>query len=365
MQPKIDFKNVLAQIYATEGNGFVSNETALLAEYDAEQTTENADFAVKMLSIVGVFLATIAFVGFLMVAGLYRSEFGLTLTGIVFITAALVIHKTFDTLLIDTFCISFFTIGIMVLGVGLDGFSVSQNSICLFFMTIGIATILIAQHYLLTFLSVLLIAMSAHWLIFEGGDSSYNVIPFFNAGVTLLLTYLMLHEAQIMARSQKFAKIFAPTRTALILVLLISLLWTQNIQYDLYGEPIINPFIVFSTLPCAIGICYLISKILVILERNTVLSQIIVYSIALILLALTALSPLISGALLVLLLCFYTNYKTGGAIAIVVLIYALSQYYYDLNLTLLQKSGILLASGLLFLLFYFLTQRTFANDEKL
>ncbi|WP_417936263.1 DUF4401 domain-containing protein [Flagellimonas ochracea] len=66
----------------------------------------------------------------------------------------------------------------------------------------------------------------------------------------------------------------------------------------------------------------------------------------------TLFAPGISGSLLIVLLCFKVNYKTGFIIGIISLIYSIGQYYYDLSFTLLTKSIILFLSGVLLLVFY-------------
>jgi len=62
---------------------------------------------------------------------------------------------------------------------------------------------------------------------------------------------------------------------------------------------------------------------------------------------------------------FLVNYKTGLAIGIISIIYFISQYYYDLSLTLLTKSIILFVSGMMFLLFYFFTAKNLSTNEKI
>jgi len=79
----------------------------------------------------------------------------------------------------------------------------------------------------------------------------------------------------------------------------------------------------------------------------------------------TIFSPSISGAMIIVLLSFLVNYKTGLAIGIISLIYFISQYYYDLNFTLLTKSIILFSSGIVFLLFYLFTTKKLNSNEKI
>ena len=81
--------------------------------------------------------------------------------------------------------------------------------------------------------------------------------------------------------------------------------------------------------------------------------NVLVMALATIIFLPTIFSPFISGAILILILNYHIGHRTGIAIGVIALIYSVSQYYYDLNLTLLQKSGVLVLSGVLFLLAYF------------
>jgi uncharacterized membrane protein len=78
----------------------------------------------------------------------------------------------------------------------------------------------------------------------------------------------------------------------------------------------------------------------------------------------TLFAPAISGALLIVMLSFRVNYKTGLSIGIIALVCFVILYYFDLNFTLLTKSIILFSSGLVFLFFYvFLTKKLKSNEN--
>jgi len=72
---------------------------------------------------------------------------------------------------------------------------------------------------------------------------------------------------------------------------------------------------------------------------------------------LTIVFPAISASMLIILLCFWVNYRSGYIIGIMALCYFICQFYYDLSFTLLVKSELLFASGILFGLVYFSVQK--------
>ena len=90
-----------------------------------------------------------------------------------------------------------------------------------------------------------------------------------------------------------------------------------------------------------------------------------IYILSALILVSTIFSPSISGGIVIVLLSFLVNYKTGLAIGIISIIYFVSQYYYDLNFTLLTKSIILFVSGIMFLLFYLFTAKNLNTNEKI
>jgi len=116
---------------------------------------------------------------------------------------------------------------------------------------------------------------------------------------------------------------------------------------------------------CIILIMLLIQKVLnstnILAEKN---NWKIFVAVAL-LLAPTIMNPAIAGSLLIVLLSFSINYKTGLGLGIVAFIFFVSQYYYDLQFSLLTKSTILFASGILFLMIYlFVSQKTKTNEAN-
>lgn len=70
-------------------------------------------------------------------------------------------------------------------------------------------------------------------------------------------------------------------------------------------------------------------------------------------LAATVFNPAIGGSALVALLGFGYGYRTSWWLGMAALLYYVSQYYYDLSWTLLQKSIMMAATGIALLLFYY------------
>lgn len=351
-------KAILDSIRISEGAKFECDEKAILEAYNT-QGENKSNFAIKILSIFGGFLATLTFLGFLVLSGLYDSEFGLLIFGIGFIISAIGLNKVYNKLIIDTFSISMYVIGFALLAFGLSGMNVNENSIAILISFIALCSLIITQNFMLSFISVLAISGSFLFLIIS--NNTYHLIHLYITINTLILTYLFLNEAKIISSSKKLSQLYNPIRIGLVISLLFGLIsvgkrdLTPIAQNDIWLSSIVMIFVIF----------YLVYTILKINKINTVKNKVLTYALSTLILLSTVLSPAILGVIVIILLSFLVNYKTGLVIGIISIIYFISQYYYDLNFTLLTKSIILFVSGIMFLLFYLFTIKNISSNEKI
>ena len=189
----------------------------------------------------------------------------------------------------------------------------------------------------------------------------YNLIHLYIAFITLMLTYCMLNESKIITSSKKLSKLYNPIRIGLTISLLFGLviIGKRNLI------PISQNYIWLSSIVLFFVVIYLVSMISNILDIKSVKNKILIYSLSILILIPTVFSPSISGAILIILLSFLVNYKTGLIIGIISFIYFISQYYYDLNFTLLTKSIILFSSGIVFIIFHLFTNKKLDINEKI
>ncbi len=349
---------LLDRIRLSEGAKFECNEKAILNEYHIQEENKSS-LAIKILSVFGGFLATFAFLGFLLVAGLYDSELGLSIFGIGFIIFAIWLNKEYDKLIIDTFSISTYVIGLALLAFGLIQLNIDKNIVVIFISIIAISSLIITQNYILSFISVLTISGSFLTLIIS--NDLYNLIHLYIAINILILSYLFLNESKIISSNIKLSKLYNPVRIGLVFSLLFGLV-TIGKRHLI---PISQNYIWLSSIVMSLVIIYLVYIISKLNEIESLKSKILIYFLSSIILVSTIYSPAISGTIIIVLLSFLVNYKTGLVIGIISFIYFISQYYYDLNFTLLTKSIILFSSGIVFLLFYFFTTKKLNLNEKI
>lgn len=351
IQEKIDV------IHQMEGEGFVINESALFHEFQ-RVNEDKPGLAMKILSIGGGLLATLSFIGFLLTAGLTDSKIGLMIFGVLFISGAIWINWKSDRQILDTSVISVYIIGFCLLAFGISHFKVDENVLPVLFVIISAASIIITQRYVLSFVSVLIISGSILSLIVI--NDAYDLIHLYNMLVTLFFTYCVLNEAKIISTSARLSRLYNPLRLGLLFSLLVGLAFVGKrgmVKIDV-------DFIWLSsaiTIPAVIYLVFLVLKILGIIDLKR---SLFVYMLSILLLIPTAFSPAISGSLLIILLCFFVNYKTGFVSGIIAFIYFMGQYYYDLNFSLLTKSILLFVTGVLFIIFFLFTYKKLTVNEK-
>ena len=93
-------------------------------------------------------------------------------------------------------------------------------------------------------------------------------------------------------------------------------------------------------------------------------NQIGIYVLCIIICLPTVFAPYLSGSLLLILICFHYGYRAECAAALLLFIYAVSKYYYDLNLSLLTKSITLFFIGIACIAaWYFFTQKRTRHEK--
>lgn len=358
MNSQVDIRTFIDQVQHSLGTTLEYDEALLEKELTSRDKVA-APLYIKILSILGGFLGTLAFLGFLVLAGLYDSEFGLVLFGLTFIIAALWINKVVHSLLLDTASISVYVVGYAMVAFGLDQMGVDENLICILLIFSAILVLYITENFILVFFSVLIISGGFIFLIVNG--DGYNVIHFYNVVLAFSLTAFYLYEAKIVSIKSNISRKYSAIRMGLIFSFIIGLIFlgVRGIT------PLAYNYVWISSIFNIICVTFVILRTLTIFDVQQTRHKVIVLGIVVMLLLPTIFSPAISGAILLILLNYKVSYKTGVVIGVIAFIYFVSQFYYDLNLTLLVKSIILFVTGAMFLLFYFLLLKYFKSNEKI
>lgn len=352
-----DIPQLLSALQPVDGPAVDFNEPAITADYQKHYDNRSG-IAIKILIVFGGFLASVAFVAFLFLLEIFKSDMAMLVLGIGFTVAALFINKVYDKLIVDTLSVSMFLIGLSLSGIGLSALHVEGNGLILFYALAALATLIFNRSYVFSFLAVLLFNGSV--LAFIANNGVYDLVHVYIIATSVALAWWMLSEAEIIAARETVAGIFSPVRSGLIFSLLVAL-----IAVGKRGLVEVETSLIWLSSVGSIGIIlYLVKHVLVLLNKQHIKHKWLLYGACLVCLVPTAFSPAVAGSVLILLLSFMVNYRTGVGIALVALTYFIAQYYYDLNLTLLQKSGLLVLSGTMLLILYFVTAKMM-GDEKI
>ena len=357
MKSEENIQEILDYIQTTEEKTLNFDKEAIVAAY--QKNNEPQSLAIKILSVFGGILASLAFLGFIILAGIDNSGAGLFILGTIFIAGAIYTSKIHDKkIILDTIIVSCFVIGFWLLGFAFIAMNIDVNTICVLFIVIAFLSIIIAQNYILSFISTLIISGSILSLILL--NDSYTFLHLYIAAFVAIITYFFLSEAKIIATNNILSKLYNPIRTGLTFSFLAGLAFVGKKGL----LPISADYIWLSSIVTISAVIYLLSNLFKILNINKIQHIIGIYIFAVLALLPTAFSPAISGAILLILLSFYVNYKTGLVLGVIAFIYFISQYYYDLNLTLLTKSILLFSSGVIFIIIYLFTHKKLTTNEK-
>jgi len=349
-----NMERALEEIAAREGEDFRADRETILGRYG--RRAGERDMAIKVLSVFGGILATLSFAGFLGVMDLFQSHLALILVGAVVLALALGVQRVFKALVLDTLGVSLYILGMVMVMVGLEGFNVPANTLAQVLFLLALCSLFVTKNYILAFLSVLVLAGVFLYLILANGLPYlvHGYILFYTSALALCL----LGEAKFLAAPSHIAERYGPLRIGLCFSLLFGLVLVG--ANALVPEGLQYPWL--SSLAPLATILYLVPSLPKGWpgKKNRALA----YGLCTLALLPILFAPAMAGSLLLVLLSFKVNYRTGLVLGIIALAYFTIQYYYDLNLSLLIKSMVLFTSGMVFLLCYLLFTKTKKADEK-
>lgn len=350
-------QKLLDEIQSGEGSSFVYDKDAILGAYQ-NPDGEQPSLAIKLLSVFGGLSASLALFGFMGLAGIFDFENAGLAIGAISIILAWVLNKRVDKLIFDTFSVSLFVIGTVSLSLGLFVLDFDENLVVLIIILIALMSQYIMQNYVLSFVSTVTIGACLMTLIIS--NDLYNFIHLYVAFYAVVMGYWFLNEAKIISSGAKLSLLYSPLRIGIIISFLFGLIALgvkDLIRLD-------QNYVWISSIFISAGVLFVVHNIMEVVEIRESKNKSAIYGLTVLFLLPTIFCPSISGAILIILLSFLVNYRTGFVIGIVALVYFVSQYYYDLNFTLLTKSIILILSGLVLLAFYLFIQKMLQKNEK-
>lgn len=314
------------------------------------------NLTIHVVSIIGGILTAIFLLGFLALSSIIDSQETSLIAGCVLMIATLTISRLIIKPFLDAMNITLYIAGCVLLA-----FGISDNVNILFSVLIGVSilTFLLSKGFILPFLSVILFNISLFGEIAHWSSSWY---PLQIAVVPIVAAFLLtnLYERRLLNRLKEgnFSSKYRPFHAGLFISSIFALSGTSS-TYLTSGmnEWIISVFL-------WMGILLMVHKIMRVMEVENPASKAGIYLLSVVICLPTLFAPYVSGSLLLILICFHYGYKAECGAALLLFVYSISKYYYDLNTTLLVKSLTLFFIGIaLITAWYFFTQKR-TNNEK-
>lgn len=325
---------------------------------DPQPNNASSGLAVRILSVVGGLLAALCLILFLMLSPIIRSEAALTVIGICAIAAAIVGNRTINQLFLDTSITAFYVAGCLALCFAMSRSHMNVQLICCTFMLIAALTFVCSKGAFFPFLSVLLFNTAFTWAIIEA-TQKLEVSQVVVGVMGIVFLALNLFEARFVASGLAMKRLFRPLHSGFFLSFICGLVWMSGIGYTFDKSVAILSVLIW------IGIVLMLHRVMKAMKVTRRETEVSVYVISLILLVPTIFAPALSGALLLLLICFGYGHRVEVGASLILLIYTIGKYYYDLQLTLLAKSATLFFTGIvLLLIWYFFHKQTRSREPN-
>ncbi len=355
MEQSKEINEWLEDIGHETGDTFHCDAKAVVNEVSSHDALFS-NIGIKILSIIGGFVAGVLFLVFLFLSGILESETSMAVTGVIFIIGTLAGSRLLGNhTFLDASIISIYILGCVLMAIGSGGL----YSACSILIMTSLVTLLVTNKYVLVFISILLLNGSIAGLYFDSNAGQWLHL---HTTITIIaLICICFGEAELISSTPKINRLYKPVVMGLF-VSLAAMLLAIALQ-SVWDDTGISYGWVLSLFTWA-GIMFLVMQIMRVCSVST-RNSIVFYILAVLILLPTLHAPAISVAVFMILLSFRYNYKPAFVMSIALLIYALIQYYYDLSITLLAKSGFLFFSGMLFLAMWLLFRKMIKNDNPL
>lgn len=356
MRNKENMEQLFSLIKEKQGPSFSMDEEAIRQAY--QKNTEEQSIALKILAICGAIFGNLTFIGFLYVAGIYDSPMALSIVGAISIAGSLLISKFSKKITYDALSISSYLIGLIVIAAALTQLEASENIIASLILLISIGTLLLVENYVHVFFAVLTLIGALLFLFVSNFLYEYTVYIITLLG--LLTSYVFLNEGKIITRSKWMNIRYKPIRIALVIAFLNCLNYLTN--YTPSELSLVNHWL--NAVALVAVIAWVVYRIMENLALSNKVHKIGIYAFMTLFILPTTYSLGITGSLLIILLSYQVNYRTSFVLGIIYFIGFLIYFYYNLQITLIVKSMLLIIPGILALGVYIFTQKLL-SDEKI
>lgn len=313
----------------------------------------SVQLSVRILSVVGGFLSMLLLLFFFYLSGIVKTVEMQYLFGGSALAVAIVGSRLIRRVFMETSFITLYMAGCILCCYAADFPSDFSLLLALF---VTLVTLLFARGTFLLTLGVLL--FNAAWvnLLFSNVHGS-DVFLFVVWLMGVLFLLLTRYEARLVTLNPMIQRLFRPLHVGFFISFGCGLIGVMK-----YAEFSDYSAIAFSLFIWA-TLLFIVFRVMRIMQVNNRRRAIQICVLLLLLLIPTLFVPALSGALLLMLFCFSYGYRAMAGVSLFIFAYTLVMYYYDLELTLLVKSGTLFLTGVLLLLTYYYFTKYPKNHE--
>ncbi|NME69116.1 DUF4401 domain-containing protein [Flammeovirga aprica] len=335
-------KNSLEQFEKEEDTTLPVNYESL--EEEVSQYHTELNLLMKVLIYFGGFLASLFFTLFIVFIGVSgENYYVVSILGLVFCGISIFISRNSHELFTESLATSSFLIGQIIFTTGLIMADMSEYGILTALLLLNCVAIIFVKRYMLVFLCTLGIAMNfSAWITVLKIVDLHHLLLFFLGG---MVTYIFTKEGAIYRLFKDHTYLINPITEGLIVAFYLELM--SLIFYK--HESGLHSIWVSTITICGLIIYYLFHS-----NKSLELGYSPVKRIALVVLIglPTLFAPYIIGSFYILILGVISNRKSLKGLGIISFISFIMYFYYDLNITLLEKSIALMISGIVFLGIY-------------
>ena len=174
-----------------------------------------------------------------------------------------------------------------------------------------------------------------------------------------LFVLMSFFESKIMKHRRLYYYLYDAARIVTLVISVILSIWLMVEKK--YGNEACYYLQVVAVVSLSL---WTISRFLKVMQIETKKRIWILAVSAVLLIPFSYMIPIAFIALLYVVCSFYSSYKTGFVLSVVSFIYSLMYFYYDMHVTLLEKSMALIVPGVVILLIYLFIRKKLEFHEE-
>ena len=350
------------------GEDLVLNEESMQKSLVDSYQRETNSWIIKLLSVFGGVFAFGSFFSFIAMSNLFDKPYFSLFVGLVMIVFSNIISRTLHHLVMDTVILCTYFTGYFLIGLGLNkivGYHWSDDAIASATLLIALASFLFSSRPMIIFFSVLIFEGAAFSFILI--HDAYDFMHVFFAVNVVLFFVLMTKESFFITTGNFLKHRYNELRNAILISL-----WLANYAWMILSSlsssqhnHIVLTHTWISSIAGILPLVWLLFDLGKRLQLKSPLHQWLMVIAVILFLVPTIYYPAIAMSLMILLFSYRIRLWLGVYAGALGLVFFIGQFYYDLHVTLLQKSYMMLGAGIAILVLLLLTRKKLFSHEEI